>query len=79
MPDSFEDNDFYDSAREVAGDLLEEIKCVDVYNDKKRSRTSKTFRIHYRSLEKTLGNKEVDELQIRLRDHVSQILKVELR
>lgn len=63
----------------MAGDLLEEIKCVDTYTDKRRSRTSKTYRIHYRSLEKTLDNKQVDELQMRLRAQVSQSLGVELR
>ena len=63
----------------MAGDLIEEIICIDTYYNNKLHRTSKAFRINYRSLDRTLTNKEIDELQMQLREKVSQELGVELR
>lgn len=79
IDDSFDDNDFYDMAREVAGDLIEEVRCIDTFYNKKLDRTSKAFRINYRSLDRTLTNKEIDELQFRLRDRLTLEMKLELR
>lgn len=42
--------------REQAGDLVEKVEKIDTYVDKKNDRFSMCFRIHYRSLEKTLTN-----------------------
>lgn len=47
--------------RNVAGDLVEKVECIDVFTNKKTNRTSKCFRISYRSLERTLSNKEIDD------------------
>ena len=57
--ESFEENDIFELARGISGDLIERIDCVDTYTDKKRNRISKCYRIHYRSLERTLSNDEV--------------------
>jgi phenylalanyl-tRNA synthetase alpha chain len=37
------------------------------------------FRINYRSMERNLTNAEIDVLQFRLREEVTEKLKVELR
>ena len=55
----FEENDVFELARDVGGDLIERIDCVDTFTDKKKNRTSKCYRIFYRSLERTLLNEEV--------------------
>lgn len=62
VPDieKFEENDVFELARSVGGDLIERVDCVDTFTDKKRNRTSKCYRIHYRSLERTLLNEEVN-------------------
>jgi phenylalanyl-tRNA synthetase alpha chain len=56
---TFEENDLYEVVRSVGGDLIERVEMVDKYEDKKRKRSSRCYRIHYRSLEKTLKNEEV--------------------
>lgn len=81
IPDinAFEENDIFEIVRGVAGDLVESIDCIDQYHDKKRDRHSRCYRIHYRSLDRTLTNEEIDTLQFRIRDELTKQLKVELR
>ena len=75
----FEENDLYELVRNIGGDLIEKVECVDTYVDKKRRRESKCFRIFYRSLERTLKNEEIDLLQFKIRDDIKEKLGVELR
>ncbi len=56
-------NRFYDIVRELGGDLVEEVQMTDQYeNDAKlgADKKSYTFRIVYRSFERTLTNDEVN-------------------
>lgn len=66
----FEENDVFEAARGVAGDLIERIDCVDTFTDKKRNRTSKCYRIFYRSLERTLLNDEVKLQNININNNL---------
>ena len=50
----FEENNLHSIIRDVAGDLIEKVECVDTFYSQKKGKTSKCFRIHYRSLERTL-------------------------
>ena len=75
----FHDNDFYEVVREVAGDLVEEISVVDSFTHPKTGRHSKCFRLVYRSMERSLTNEEVDELQAVVRTRVVERLHVGLR
>ncbi len=75
----FEENDLYDAIREIGGDLIENVECTDTFLNKKNNKTSKCYRIYYRSLERTLRNEEVDELQFRIRDALANKLDLELR
>ena len=75
-------NDYYDMVRDVAGDLIEEFKLLDRYeNDEKfgRDKVSYTFRIVYRSLERTLTNAEANEIQDKIRTKTESELKAVLR
>lgn len=59
-------NNYYEIARECAGNLIEELKLVDTYKDAKKfgaDKVSYTFRITYRSPERTLTNEEVNAIQ----------------
>lgn len=56
-------NNYYESVQDVAEGLIEEVKLTDSYeNDEKfgADKKSYTFRIIYRSLERTLTNEEVN-------------------
>ncbi len=58
-------NRFYEIVREEGGDLVEEVKKTDEYeNDTKLGVENKsyTFRIVYRSFERTLTNEEVNKI-----------------
>jgi len=59
-------NHFYEIVREGGGDLVEEVRLTDTYkNDEKfgADNISYTFRIVYRSPERTLTNDEVNDIQ----------------
>ena len=58
-------NDYFDIIRQVVGeDLVEEVKLLDEYQNEKKlgkNKKSYTFRVIYRSLERTLTNAEIDK------------------
>ncbi len=66
----FAPNNYFDLIREVVGeDLVEEVKLLDTYTDPKKfgeDRVSYTYRIVYRSRERTLLSDEVDALHKKL-------------
>ncbi|CAD8096809.1 unnamed protein product [Paramecium primaurelia] len=76
---TWEENDLHSIIRDIGGDLIEKVECVDTFYNKKKDLTSKCYRIHYRSLERTLQNEEIDVLQFKIRDQIKDILKLELR
>lgn len=62
----FVPNNYFDLIRDIGGDLVEEVKLLDKYEDEKKfgkDKVSYTYRIIYRSPEKTLETKEVEPLQ----------------
>ena len=59
IPSEFEENELFEVVRNIGGDLIEKVECRDTYVDKKKEKTSKCYRIHFRSLERTLQNSEV--------------------
>ena len=59
VDNEFNENDLFEMIRNIAGDLVEEVKCVDTFENKKINKISKCFRILYRSMDKNLTNSEV--------------------
>ena len=55
----------------VSQDLVEDVKLVDEYEDKKRGRVSHCYRLMFRSMERNLLNEEIDVLQFALRDELA--------
>ena len=76
---SFHENDVMEIAREVCGDLVEDVRLTDEFVHPKTSRRSLCYRINYRSLERTLTNDETNQLHERLRMLLVDRLGVELR
>jgi phenylalanyl-tRNA synthetase alpha chain len=78
-PPSFHENDVMEIAREVCGDLVEDVRLTDEFTHPKTKRRSLCYRINYRSLERTLTNDETNALHERLRALLVDRLGVELR
>ncbi len=63
----------------MAGDLAEEVRLVDEFLNKKTGRTSRCYRVVYRSMERSLTDEEINALQAEVRSRMVETLKVELR
>jgi phenylalanyl-tRNA synthetase alpha chain len=75
-------NNYYEIVRDFAENLIEEVKLLDSYeNDEKfgQDKKSYTFRIVYRSPERTLTNDEVNKIQEEIRNKTKQDLNAVLR
>jgi len=75
----FHENAFFDVVRNVAGDLVEDVKEVDRFKNPKTGRESLCYRINYRSMDRSLTNEEINELQAHVRHRTVQELHVALR
>ncbi len=72
-------NDVNEIVRNVAGDLVEQVKILDSFQHPKTKRLSHCYRITYRSMDRNLSNAEVDKLQDMVRDELDSKAGVELR
>jgi len=78
----FVPNDYFDLIREIGGDLVEQVELLDKYeNDEKfgADKMSYTYRIVYRSVERTLKSEEVDLLQNKLYEQTEKTYGAQLR
>ncbi|KAF8636455.1 hypothetical protein AX17_003271 [Amanita inopinata Kibby_2008] len=76
---SLHDNDFCDLVRDVAGDLVEDVQKIDYFVHPKTNRTSQCFRINYRSMDRSLSNDEVNDIQFRVVTQLVNQFGVEIR
>ncbi|KNZ71759.1 Phenylalanyl-tRNA synthetase, mitochondrial [Termitomyces sp. J132] len=73
------ENDFCDLVRDVAGDIVEDVKKIDEFVHPKTGRTSTCFRINYRSMDRSLSNDEVNAIQAQVVARLKDQLGVEIR
>ncbi len=66
-----------DLVRSLGGDLVERVDLIDEFETS--GRRSETWRIVYRSLERTLTNDEVNAIQESVRRELAARLPIELR
>ena len=79
---NFVPNDYFDLIRDLGGDLVEQVELIDKYEDSKKfgpDRASYTYRIVYRSTERTLKSEEVDTIQDKIYKQTAEQFKAELR
>lgn len=79
---SFTPNNYYDLIRDLGGGLVEEVKLLDTYHSPDKFGTDKisyTFRIIYRSNERTLLSKEVDSIQNKIYQETKNQFKAQIR
>lgn len=82
VPKDFAPNDYYDLIRDIGGGLVEEMKLLDAYANADKfgaERMSYTFRIVYRSNERTLLSLEVDTIQDKIYLATAEQFKAEIR
>jgi phenylalanyl-tRNA synthetase alpha chain len=75
-------NNYYEIVRDFAENLIEEVKLIDKYEDEKKfgpDKISYTFRIIYRSPERTLTSEEINEIQEKIREKTKKELGAILR
>ncbi|KAK2720287.1 hypothetical protein QYM36_004237 [Artemia franciscana] len=77
--DEFSDNDFYDLVRTVAGDVVEQVNLVDKFYHPKKKLYSRTYRIVYRHMEKTLTQEEVNKVHRLVEEAAERSLEVKIR
>ncbi|TFG35288.1 MAG: hypothetical protein E4H47_01815 [Parcubacteria group bacterium] len=75
-------NNYYEIVRDFADNLIEEVKLIDSYEDEikfGKNKKSYTFRIVYRSPERTLKSDEINKIQEEIRKKTEQDLSATLR
>ncbi|KAK9768300.1 phenylalanyl-tRNA synthetase alpha subunit, mitochondrial [Basidiobolus ranarum] len=77
--ETFHENDFCEMIRDIAGDLVEDVKLVDSFTHPKNKKQSLCYRINYRSMDRNVTNEEINALQETVRSQVAEQLKVTLR
>ncbi|MCK5059912.1 MAG: hypothetical protein KAR00_02070 [Candidatus Pacebacteria bacterium] len=75
-------NNYYEIIRDCAEDLIEEVVLLDTYTNAEKfgsEKVSYTFRIIFRSLEKTLTNEEVNKVHEEIQRRTEKELRATLR
>ncbi len=78
----FVPNNYFDLIRDLGGDLVEQVELIDKYEDSKKfgsEKISYTYRIVYRSMDKTLKSEEIDSIQKEIYNQTKEQFKAELR
>ena len=82
VKNTFVPNDYFDLIREIGGDLIEQVELLDKYENAAKfgpDKISYTYRIVYRSTDRTLKSEEVDPLQSKLYEQTKSMYGAELR
>jgi len=78
----FVPNNYFDLIRDLGGDIVEEVSLIDKYEDPEKfgeGKTSYTYRIIYRSNERTLLSDEIDTLQDKIYKETAKQFGAQLR
>lgn len=78
----FVPNDYFDLIREIGGELVEQVSLLDKYENAEKfgaGKASYTYRTVYRSMERTLENKEIDALHAKIEEETRKQFDAEIR
>jgi len=73
------DNDVFDLVRDTVGDLAEDVEMIDSFAHPKAQRTSRCYRINYRSMDRSLSNDEANVLHAGVITQLKEKFGVEVR
>ncbi len=79
---SFIPNNYFDLIRDIGGDLVEQVELLDKYENVEKfgaDKMSYTYRIVYRSTDRTLETTEVEPLQQEVYDRTKKEFRAEVR
>lgn len=82
VPNTFIPNDYFDLIRDIGGELIEQVELLDKYENAEKfgeGKLSYTFRITYRSLERTLTNEEVNKLHAEVEKRTTSDFSAQVR
>ncbi|KZT09547.1 phenylalanyl-tRNA synthetase [Laetiporus sulphureus 93-53] len=80
VPDGgLHDNDVFDLVRDIVGDVAEDVKLIDSFTHPKTNRTSRCYRINYRSMDRSLSNEEANVYQAGVLSRLQEKFGVEIR
>ncbi|OAF69914.1 Phenylalanyl-tRNA synthetase [Intoshia linei] len=70
----FHNHDFYDMLRDIANDVVEDVRLIDTFHQNKQDSnlTSRCYRISYRHYQKPLSNNEVAVFNDRLKSELKK-------
>lgn len=82
VKNDFIPNDYFDLIRDLGGDLVEQVELLDKYENSEKfgkDKISYTYRIVYRSNERTLTAREIDPIQSKIYNETAKQFRAELR
>lgn len=79
MPEGFHENDLFETVRDAAGDLVEDVTCIDDFVHPKTQRHSRCYRVNYRSMDRNLENDQVNALHAHVLDRLQREFRLEIR
>ncbi|WFD33896.1 phenylalanine--tRNA ligase [Malassezia cuniculi] len=66
LNESFHENDLFETIRDTAGDLVEDVVCIDDFVHPRTKRHSRCYRVNYRSMDMSLENEQVNALHAKV-------------
>ena len=82
VSNDFVPNNYFDVIRDLGGDLVEQVEMLDKYENAEKfgvGKISYTYRIVYRSNDRTLVSEEVDVIQKKIYEETARQFNAELR
>ena len=82
VSNSFVPNNYFDLIRDIGGDLIEEVELLDKYENADKfgaDKVSYTYRIIYRSMDRTLTSDEVEEVHKKIEEETKKQFGAEIR
>ncbi|XP_063708052.1 probable phenylalanine--tRNA ligase, mitochondrial [Culicoides brevitarsis] len=77
--EAFPANDLFDMARDIGGDVIEQISLKDKFTHPKTGKSSLCYKIVYRHMERTLTQEEVNEIHKKIGETLAEKLGVVIR
>lgn len=82
VKNNFVPNNYFDLIRDIGDDLIEQVELLDKYENADKfgaDKISYTYRIVYRSMDRTLTNEEVEKIHKKIEEETKNQFQAEIR